>query len=176
MKIIEFKDNELVISDEAYHIKAFKEIWDKDKSKDKEKALTFFSYLYFYYNPASDYNYIVDEDEKDAAIMEGCGIEDLDFLNDELHQKAVEIYCKMVITTSSKILNNNRKRLHKLDNYLDNMVLDDDNITKYTKALSDVNKLATEIAQSEKEIYKDIEEQSAKVRGKVQLTIGDMGL
>ena len=173
MKVIEFRDNELVISDEAYLIKAFKALWDDDKSKDKSKALAAFSYLYFYYHPASDYNYIVDEDEKSSTICESCGIDDLGFLEDEVFKKAVEVYQKMVVTTSSKILRNNRHRIDKLDNYLNDMVLDDDNIGKYTKALSDVNKLSVEIAKAEMDIYKDVEEQSAKVRGKVELSIGD---
>ena len=176
MKLIEFKNNELVISDEAYHIKVFKEIWDKDKTKDKSYSLGIFGFLYFYYHPGSDYNYITDSDDKVHAIREALGLDSMNFLVDKTYLQCVEIYKKMVITTSSKMIDNNRKRLAKIDKYLDDTELNDDNVSKYTKALSDVNKLGLEIALAEKEVYKDVEEQSAKARGKIQLTIGDIGL
>jgi hypothetical protein len=175
MKLIEFKNNELVISDEAYHIKVFRDIWDNDKG-DYNNSLNIFGYLYFFYHPGSDFNYITDEEEKEEIVLSGLGISDRGFLSDEVYKRAVEVYKKMVITTSSRMIENNRKRLAKLDAYLDNTNIDDDNVSKYTKAISDMNKLGIEIANAEKEIYKDIEEQSAKVRGKVQLTIGDHGL
>jgi len=173
MKLIEFKNDELVISDEAYHIRAFKELWDKDKSNGKSYSLNIFGFLYFFYHPGSDYNYIIDIDDKIDSIREALGLDDMKFLVDPLYLECVELYKKMVITTSSKMIENNRKRLGKLDEYLDNAVIDDDNVSKYTKAISDINKLGIEIAAAEKEIFKDIEEQSSKVKGKTILTIGD---
>jgi len=176
MKLIEFKNNELVISDEAYHIRVFKDIWDADSSADHQYSISIFGFLYFFYHPGSDYNYITDEEEKAEIIRESLGLERMDFLTDATYNRAVEVYKRMVVTTSSNIIANNRKRLAKLDEYLDNAVIDDDNVAKYTKAISDVNKLGLEIANAEKELYKDIEEQSSKVRGKIELTIGDKGL
>ena len=173
MKVIEFKDNELVISDEAYHIKCFRELYDRNP----ESAMNIFGYLYFLYHPNSDYNYITDSDEKMDAIDEALGLDgDNAIIFDELYEQCKNIYCKMVVTTSSKLLDNNRKRLEKLDIFLDNLKLNEDNVAKYTKAISDGNKLALEISQTEKEIFKDIETQTTKVRGKTELTIGDRGL
>jgi hypothetical protein len=171
MKLIEFKNNELVISDEIYHVKAFKSL-----SEVYSNYLDILGYMYFMYHPGSDYNYIINEEEKNETICEALGLDMSDIITHQDYLDCIAIYKKMVVTTSSRILDNNRKRLDKLDIYLDDMVLDDDNIAKYTKAISDINKLAEEISKSEKEIYKDIEEQSSKVRGKVELTIGDKGL
>ena len=172
MKLIEFKDNQLNISDEAYHIKCFRNLYDDLK----EVAIDLFGYLYFMYHPGSDYNYITTEDEKQTTILEALGIEDLTLLTNSFFTECISVYKKMVITTSSRTLEGNRKKLDKLDNFLDNLVLDDDNMTKYTRAISDLTKLSVEIAQAEKEIHKDVEEQSSKVRGKTELKIGDKGL
>jgi len=174
MKLIEFKNNELTIADEAYHIRVFKTLWDRDITKDKSRALSTFGFMYFYHHPNSDYNYIIDDDEKIQAIQEGLGIDNLKFLQDKNYLKAVEVYKKMVVTTSSKILETNRNRMEKLGKFLDDLVITDENMNKYTKAISDINKLGVEIAMAEKEIFRDIEEQTAKVRGKVELTVGDM--
>jgi len=171
MKLIEFKDNELKISDEAYHVRCFKELYDRDA----ETALNIFGFLYFMFHPGSDYNYITDEIEKKEAVLEALGL-DGNMPEDPLYFQCEEIYRKMVVTTSSKILENNRKRLSKIDTFLDDLTLDEDNIQKYTKAISDVNKLGIEIAQAEKEIFRDIEEQTSKVRGKTTLTLGDLGI
>jgi len=173
MKLIEFKNNELVISDEAFHIKCFRDMYERNA----DEAMTIFGYLYFMFHPGSDYNYITDWDEKIETVSEALGIEDInEFLDFPEYKQCVDIYQKMVITSSSKLIDGNRRRMDKLNTFLDELVLDDDNMAKFTKAISDSNKLAVELSIAEKEIFKDIEEQSAKVRGKTQLTIGDLGL
>jgi hypothetical protein len=172
MKLINFKDNELIISDEAFHIKCFKELYDRDS----EEAFSIFGYLYFMYYPGSDYNYITDYQEKEETVLEALGLDKPQWLLDPLFIDCLSVYKKMVQTTSSLLLDNNRKRLSKIDVFLDNLELDEDNINKYTKAIADVNKLGVEIAQAEKEIHKDIEEQTTKAKGRAELTIGDRGL
>ena len=172
MKLIEFKNNELVISDEAYTVKYFRELYNRDS----EYAMALFGFMYFFNHPGSDYNYITDADEKIEVITKALGLEDKGFLNDPLFIQCSDIYCKMVVTISSKLLDNNRKRLDKLDVFLDNLVLDEDNVTKFTKTISDATKLAVEISQAEKDIHKEVEEQTTKVRGRTELTIGDRGL
>lgn len=172
MKLIEFKNNDLQIADEIYHIKVFRDFY----IKDPEKALTLFGFMYFYYNPLSDYNYITDDEEKMVEICNSLGIKDTSFIEDKQYLKVVELYKKTVITTSSKVLDNNRKRLAKLDDFLNSMELDDKNVKVFTNAISDSIKLGVEVAKAEKDIAKDIEEQSTKVRGNAELTIGDYGM
>lgn len=47
---------EIVISDEAYSLKPFRMIWNRDRSKSKEKALMELGYIYHFSDPRSDYN------------------------------------------------------------------------------------------------------------------------
>jgi archaellin len=175
MRIIQFKDNELVISDEAYHIKCFRDL----KKKAPKQYMDIFGYLYFMYHPASDYNYVIDESEKETLILGALGIKK-DFFNNknlsDLLEECQKIYKKMVVSTASMTIENNRKRINKIDVFLDELELSDDNIAKYTKAISDVTKLTIEISNAEKVLYKDLEEQDSKVRGKIELSIGDKGL
>jgi len=39
MKLFQYKDYNVVISEEALLLKPFKKIWDRDKSKVKNKAM-----------------------------------------------------------------------------------------------------------------------------------------
>ena len=64
MKLIEFTDFNIKITDEALLVKPIRKLFNKDKSKNKEAFLTQMSILYFYADPRSGYNYLTDEKER----------------------------------------------------------------------------------------------------------------
>ena len=63
--------------------------------------------------------------------------------------------------------------------FIEDLELDPSEKLVYVEKLTNVviksNSLAKDIAQAEKDIYKDVEEHSAKMRGKGDRTIGDDG-
>ena len=71
IKLFKYEGYKLNISEEALLLKPFKEIWQRDKSKNKDKALQELGYIYFMSDPRSDYQYLVDEEERSKAIKEG---------------------------------------------------------------------------------------------------------
>ena len=75
MKLFRYEGYKLHISEEAFVLKPFKELWNSDKTKNKDKALQELGYVYFMCDPRSDYQYIVDEEDRSKAIKEGEGIE-----------------------------------------------------------------------------------------------------
>ncbi len=175
MNLIVWKENRIEISPEAYAIKVFRNIWNADRSQGKEKATMILGTLYFMYDPRSEYQFEVEEEERLKKIREETGLP-ANWKPDKQFNDAVPVYKYLTNTTSAQTLNNNRKTLKKVDEYLDNVSINDDNITKVIKAISDKNDLAVAIAKAEKEIYKDVEEFSSKMRGKGRKTIGDTGL
>ena len=60
MKLIEYKDYRIVISDEALLVKPIRDLFNEDDSPEKEFFLEQMSYLYFMVDPRSTYNYITD--------------------------------------------------------------------------------------------------------------------
>ena len=60
--------------------------------------------------------------------------------------------------------------------YLDEVEINDKNLAALTKSISERTALSLEINKAEREIYKDVEEHSSKMRGKGTKTIGDDGL
>ena len=71
MKLFRYEGYKVVISEEAFALKVFRQIWNRDRSVNKDKAIMELGYVYFMTDPRSDYQYIVDEDERSKAIIEG---------------------------------------------------------------------------------------------------------
>ena len=63
---------------------------------------------------------------------------------------------------------------------MDDLALDDVEklayVERLAKTVTIANKLAEDIAKAEKEIYKEVDEHSIKMRGKIAQTIGDGGV
>ena len=68
MKLFNLNNYKLEISEEAYVIKPFKNLWDRDKSKSKERALAELGYVFFMEDFRSDYSDILDEKERSIAV------------------------------------------------------------------------------------------------------------
>ena len=74
MKLFKYEGYKVVISEEAFALKVFRQIWNRDRSVNKDKAIMELGYIYFMVDPRSDYQYLVDEDERSKAIIEGEGL------------------------------------------------------------------------------------------------------
>ena len=73
MKLFKYDAYKITISEEALLLEPFKQIWNRDKSKDKTKALQELGYIYFMEDPRSDYQYLIDEQQRKESIKEGEG-------------------------------------------------------------------------------------------------------
>lgn len=182
MNLIQWKNNKITISPEAYGIKAFRDIWNADKTKGKDKAILELTALYFIYDPRSDYKFITDEDERIEKVILEMGLPDK-WKPNKLFENAIPVYISLVYTTSASLLDGNRIAANSIkkviETPIEDLELDPSEKLVYVEKLTNVviksNSLAKDIAQAEKDIYKDVEEHSAKMRGKGDRTIGDEG-
>ena len=170
MKLFRYEGYKLHISEEAFVLKPFKELWNRDKSKNKDKALQELAYVYFMCDPRSDYQYIVDEDDRAKAIKEGEGI-DSKWKPDNKVIMAMEFY-KQFKPVSALLLEDTRVAVDKLRQLLRNIDLtevDDKGKPIYTlntvtATIKQIPSLVKDLDEAEKAIAKEIME-SAKVRG-----------
>lgn len=172
MKLIEFIDYEIKISDEALLVKPIRQLYNKDRSKSKELFLTQMSLLYFYTDPRSNYNYITDDKERLAAIIDQEGLPK-DFKISKELQEAINVYSKLTQTSSSLLLQDSRLAIDKVREFLktiDLKMTDDKGkpvytINSVTTALKQIPQLAKDLVEAEKAVARDIEE-SGRARGK----------
>ena len=182
MKLFKYESYRVVISEEALILKPFKLIWNRDRSASKDKALQELGFIYFYCDPASDYQYLVDDEERMEAIKEGEGLPS-DWKPDKLVKDAIAFY-NTFKTTSALILEDTRKvaeNLRKALPTLDITEEDENGKPKYkvsdiTKAIRELNVLVKELAETERVIAKEMAETNGRVRGQRAKTIFEDGL
>ena len=136
--------------------------------------------LYFMYDPRSEYQFETDEAVRLDIIKSQTGI-GKNWKPNERFEAAIPVYKYLTITTSSIILETNRQSINTIREILLTPIgeIDEskkfDHAVKMAKTIKELNDLAEQIVKVEKEIHKEVEEQSAKLRGKGSHTIGDIG-
>lgn len=181
MKLFKYHQYRVVISEEALALKPFKKLWDRDKSKTKDKAIAELSYCFFMEDPASDYQYLVDREERSKAIIEGEGLKD--WKPDKAVEEAMAFYASFK-TTSALILEDTRYAADNLRKSLRNIDLeatDDRGKPIYTvasiiSAIKQVPQLVKELSEAERAVAKEMAETNGRVRGQRAKTILEDGL
>lgn len=171
MHIINFDNFEITLTEEAFYIKPIRELFNADRTKGKEKFLQQMSVIYFLVDPRSSYSYITDDEERfnEIKIQEGLP---KDFKIDKKLQEAIDIYKKHIITTSYLLLQDTKIAVERVRQFLRNIDLNavDDKgkpmytINSVTTAIKQIPQLAKDLADAEKMITKEIEEQG-RARG-----------
>lgn len=182
MKLFRYEGYKVVISEEALALKPFKKIWDRDKTKSKDRAITELAYVYFMEDPASDYQYLVDREERSKAVMESEGMPDT-WKPDKTLIEAMEFYSSFK-TTSALILEDTRYAANNLRKSLRNINLEDVDekgrpiytVASIISAIKQVPQLVKELAEAEKAVAKEMAENNGRVRGQRAKTILEDGL
>lgn len=182
MKLFKYEGYKVVISEEALALKPFKQIWNRDRTANKDKAISELAYIYFMEDPASDYQYLVDRDERSEAIIEGEGLP-TNWKPDKIVKEAMNFYSSFK-TTSALILEDTRKVAENLRKALPTLDITEEDdkgrpkhtIASITKAIRELNILIKELAETERIISKEMAENNGRVRGKRAKTLLEDGL
>ena len=170
MKLFKLEGHRLYISEEAYILKPFKTIWNRDKSKDKSNAIMELGYIYFMIDPRSDYQMYIDEDIRHQEIIQGEGM-DKNWKPDKVVLEGIEFY-KKFLPISALLLQDTRVAVDKLRTLLkeiDLMQVDDKGKPIYTlnvitSTIKQIPSLVKELDEAERALAKDLT-QEENVRG-----------
>lgn len=113
MKLLIFEDYEVRVAPEALLVKPIRMLWNQDRSKQKEKFYQQMSYLFFFCDPRSNYSYLTEDEDRHKAIVEQEGLP-VDFKPSSLLEQAMEVYRKLVITSSTMLLESTRTAVSAL--------------------------------------------------------------
>lgn len=173
MKLFKYEGYNLTISEEALALKPFKKIWDRDKTSTKEKAIVELAYCYFMEDPRSDYQYIIDRDDRSDAIKEGEGLKK-DWKPDKDIIAAMELYASFK-STAALLLDDIRTLVDGYRSKLKDMTSDMSTLT--VKDVKDIGAIIKQIPsivkdldEAEKALAKEIT-QNDKVRGAQEKSI-----
>lgn len=176
MKLFKLEGYTLEISEEAYSLKVFKDLWTRDKSKNKSSAIQELAYIYFMWDPRSDYQYIVDEEARKLAVISGTGMPD-NWKPDKKVQEAEEFY-KTFKTTAALLLEDIKFSIEKLRKYLRSIDLNEtdekgrpvNTLQTFTATLKQLPVLVKDLHEAEKALTKEMEAEG-RMRGQGEKTI-----
>lgn len=176
MKLFKYEGYKVVISEEAFALKVFRQIWNRDRSVNKDKAIMELGYVYFMTDPRSDYQYLVDEDERSKAIIEGEGLPN-GWKPDKVITEAMKFYSRFK-PTAALLLEDTRyavDKLRKLLRDIDLNQLDDKGkpiytLNSITATIKQVPSLAKDLDEAEKTLASEMRS-VGKMRGQGEKTI-----
>lgn len=171
MNLFELKNYRVSISEEAYLLAPFKKIWDRDKSKFKEKALQELGLIYFVCDMRSDYQYIIDEEDRIKEVIKGEGMP-AGYKPDKVVYDAMEFY-KSFKSVAEIFLDGTRAAANNFRNYLINLDLTEEidgkpkyNVGTIASALKQMPQLIMDLNKAEMAVKKEkIEEKSIRGGG-----------
>lgn len=178
IKLFKFEGYNVTIEPEALLLSPFKAIWDRDKTKDKRVALQELGFLYFFADPRSDYQYIVDSEERIKEIVRGQGMP-AKWKPDKVVKRALEFYSSFK-PASAGLLEDTRVAVNKLRELLRNIDLgavDDKGKPVYTlntitATIKQIPGLVKDLDEAERTLSKDIIAE-AKARGSQSKALGE---
>jgi len=173
MKLFYRKDYRLQVEPIVFSIKAFKRLDQRDRTVGKTQLEKELAFIYFVYDPRSDLQFIVDEQERIERVKELIGF-DSKFKIDSDLQKAIDVYISMTETSSSLLLKDIKVGVDKLRDYLRSAEVDSESFDKYTRALKELIPLSQKIVEAERTVVKEIEDLS-EMRGNRQQSLLDGG-
>lgn len=173
MKLFKYEGYEVKVAPEALMLTPLKKLWIRDKSGEKETVTNEFAFLYFYCDPRSDYQYIIDDDDRMKAVKEGVGLPE-NWKPDKLMQDAIALY-KTFETPSSAMLRVALEGVDRVKKLLKEFEpTDTKTLKEYLMAMKLIPEVASMIQEAEKKINEEAE--YGEARGQVEKAMFDDGL
>lgn len=182
MNLLRFEDYKVVISPEALALAPFKKIWNKDRSFSKGTAISQLAYIYFMVDPRSDYQYIVDPEERSKEIKAGEGLPPS--WKPDKDVKEAMVFYENFKTTAALVLEDTRVAVDNLRKSLRDLNITETDekgkliypISTVTQTIKQIPQLIKDLVEAEKAVNKEMAEQGGRVRGQKAKKIMEDGI
>lgn len=174
MKLLEYKDYQIVPTPEILLVKPIRKLYNQDRTATKEKFFQQMSYLYFMVDPRSTYAYITDEEARENAILEQEGLPK-DFKPSKDLIEAMKIYAEHTVTSSSRLLASTRVAIDALIDEMNHSrsLLSErtDKGARVTKtndliqSINNVMKMIPQLQDLERKVAAEINEKETRAKG-----------
>lgn len=178
MRLLSYEGFKVVIAPEALALKPFRTLWNRDRTKSKDRAISELGYIYFFSDPRSEYQYIIDDDERAAAVKEGLGLSPK-WKPDKEVVAAMGLYGSFT-STAALLLQDTRYAVDKLRTLLRDIDLSatDKNgkplytLNVITATIKQVPSLVRDLDDAEKQLNEQLKESGDAV-GNAEMSILD---
>ena len=176
IKLFKYEGYKIVISEEAFALKPFRQIWQRDKTINKEKAIMELGFIYFFCDPRSDYQFLVDDNERLEAIKEGEGLP-AKWEPDKALKEAMDFYMSFK-PISALLLEDTRFMVNKYRKRLRSQEFDELEVRELKEVgalIKQIPSLVKDLDEAEKALNSEMRN-SGKMRGQGEKTIFEDGL
>lgn len=181
MNLLNYEDRKIVINPMIYTIKAFKDLIDRDTTITKEKVLLELGYIYFMYDPRSNYQAIIDIEDREERVKQAIGMRK-NYSVDRKLEKAISTYKELIKTETSMLLEDLNVSISKIRTLLRDTDLSKTDADgklifdplKYTNIIKGIPDIIKNIAQAKKTVVNEIEE-IGEMRGNKLKNLADDG-
>lgn len=171
LKLFRYEGYKVLISEEAFALKPFRQIWQRDRTVNKDRAIMELGFIYFYTDPRSDYQYLVDDKERMEAIKEGEGLPP-NWQPDKIVKEAMEFYASFK-PVSALLLEDTRYLVNKFRAKIRDLNFDNLEVKEFkeiTAIVKQITPLIRELDETEKALNAEMKS-SSKMRGQGEKTI-----
>ena len=167
-RLFDIDKNRVTLSSDVLAIPALKKLWDRDKTKDKERAFKELSYIVFLCDFHSSYKDIR-SDEKEPMIKEDV-FGDKNWKPDNLVEAAKEVYNRLQITPSMRMLQSSKIAVEKVAKWFEEVDLTKEDsfgkplysATDVSRNLKEIGSIVKSIANLEKQVKTELTEISVR--------------
>lgn len=173
MHLFKFERWQLTVSEEAWGLKPFKAILDRDKSKDKEVATAEMLFIFYWSDIKSNYKTMNETDRLEELKKDITGLPK-GWEPDEVVQAGIDLYTKHE-TVIEKLYRQTAKSASDIGDYLENtkdLLNERDvqgrpvtDINKITMSVQKVPKLMSDLKLAYKEVVKEQKDNEDKKKG-----------
>lgn len=171
MKLLKYEGYKVTIAPEALALAPFKKIWNRDRTLNKDRAISEISYVYFMIDPRSDYQYLVDKEERSKAVIEGEGLP-ANWKPDKLIEEAMTFYDSMK-PSAALLLEDTRLMVDKYRRKLRGMDFDElevKDLKDMGALIKGIPDLVKALDEAEKAVSAEMKN-SGRMRGQGEKTI-----
>ena len=171
MRLFKYEGYKVVISEEAFALKPFRQIWQRDRTINKDRAIMELGFIYFMADPRSDYQYLVDDKERMEAIKEGEGLPPK-WQPDKIVTEAMNFYMSfkpisaLLLEDTRFMVDKYRKRLKEQE--FDELEIKD--LKEVGALIKQIPLLVKDLNEAEKALNSEMGE-SGRMRGSGEKTI-----
>jgi hypothetical protein len=122
MKLFQLDGHRIEISEEAFAIKPFRIIWNRDRSDKKLTAYLELCYIFFMCDPRSDFDVYQNVNDKHLQVVASCGLKE-GWQPDAVIKEGMAVYKKLSESQLTKILEASKYALNLIVEELNNIDL-----------------------------------------------------
>lgn len=162
MKLLDLKDDQIVINPEVLEIPEFKALWDRDKSKGKSQAFKELKYVYYTADSNSPYSDYPDTDRNNLLSVDI--FKGIPYTPDELVQIAISKYTLLSETPTQRLLKAVKQKVNDLATFLDATTVNSDTVASILKVMENTSKIVSQVPALQQTVNKERELSNSKVR------------